>query len=69
VRGSVHEYQYQYQEKFQARHIAPNETDTAKMLKTVKADSLDQLIEQTVPAKIRLKLRLTCRQQKASLII
>ncbi|WCT11726.1 aminomethyl-transferring glycine dehydrogenase [Mucilaginibacter jinjuensis] len=44
-----------YQEKFQARHIAPNETDTAKMLKTVKADSLDQLIEQTVPAKIRLK--------------
>ncbi|NCD68217.1 aminomethyl-transferring glycine dehydrogenase [Mucilaginibacter agri] len=44
-----------YQEKFQARHIAPNEADTAKMLKTVKADSLDQLIEQTVPAKIRLK--------------
>jgi len=44
-----------YQEKFQARHIAPNEADTAKMLKTVKAASLDELIDQTVPAKIRLK--------------
>ena len=43
-----------YQEKFQARHIAPNKADTAKMLKTVNASSLDELIEQTVPAKIRL---------------
>ncbi|WDF54947.1 aminomethyl-transferring glycine dehydrogenase [Mucilaginibacter sp. KACC 22063] len=44
-----------YQEKFQARHIAPNPADTAKMLTTVHAESLDQLIDQTVPAKIRLK--------------
>jgi glycine dehydrogenase len=44
-----------YQEKFQSRHIAPNEADTAKMLKTIGVNSLDELIEQTVPAGIRLK--------------
>ncbi|MCD8740752.1 aminomethyl-transferring glycine dehydrogenase [Mucilaginibacter roseus] len=44
-----------YQEKFQSRHIAPNEADTAEMLKTVGVNSLDELIEQTVPAQIRLK--------------
>ncbi|GAB3924468.1 aminomethyl-transferring glycine dehydrogenase [Mucilaginibacter myungsuensis] len=45
----------EYQEKFQNRHIAPNETDTAQMLKTIGVGSIDELIDQTVPAKIRLK--------------
>ena len=44
-----------YQEKFQNRHIAPNEADTAEMLKTVGVGSLDELIDQTIPARIRLK--------------
>ncbi len=44
-----------YQEKFQHRHIAPNKADTAQMLKTVGVNSLDELINQTIPAKIRLK--------------
>ncbi|TSD64109.1 aminomethyl-transferring glycine dehydrogenase [Inquilinus sp. KBS0705] len=44
-----------YQEQFQQRHIAPNQADTDKMLKTVGVNSLDELIDQTVPAKIRLK--------------
>ncbi|WPU93911.1 aminomethyl-transferring glycine dehydrogenase [Mucilaginibacter sabulilitoris] len=44
-----------YQEKFQSRHIAPNEADTAKMLKTIGVNSLDEMIAQTVPDKIRLK--------------
>ncbi|MBD1394248.1 aminomethyl-transferring glycine dehydrogenase [Mucilaginibacter glaciei] len=44
-----------YQEKFQQRHIAPNQADTDKMLKTIGVDSLDELISQTVPDKIRLK--------------
>src|ERR1700754_2373535 len=44
-----------YQEKFQQRHIAPNEADTAEMLKTIGVSSLDELIAQTVPANIRLK--------------
>ncbi|MEO6149286.1 MAG: aminomethyl-transferring glycine dehydrogenase [Mucilaginibacter sp.] len=44
-----------YQEKFQSRHIAPDGADTAEMLKTIGVNSLDELIEQTVPAQIRLK--------------
>src|SRR5277367_382272 len=44
-----------YQERFQNRHIAPNEADTAEMLKTVGVSSLDELIDQTIPASIRLK--------------
>jgi glycine dehydrogenase len=44
-----------YQEKFQSRHIAPNQADTAQMLKSLDVNSLDELIEQTVPAGIRLK--------------
>src|SRR6195952_2178830 len=44
-----------YQEKFQSRHIAPNEADTAKMLKTIGVESMDELIAQTVPERIRLK--------------
>ncbi|WP_026896896.1 aminomethyl-transferring glycine dehydrogenase [Daejeonella oryzae] len=44
-----------FQEKFEQRHIAPNQQDTASMLETVGVSSMDQLIEQTVPAQIRLK--------------
>ncbi|MDP3467992.1 MAG: aminomethyl-transferring glycine dehydrogenase [Daejeonella sp.] len=44
-----------YQEKFEHRHIAPNEQDTAKMLGTIGVNSIDELISQTVPSNIRLK--------------
>lgn len=44
-----------YSEKFEARHNAPNEAQIAEMLKVVKASSVDELIDQTVPANIRLK--------------
>ncbi len=44
-----------FQEKFEHRHIAPNEQDTAKMLQTLGLKSVDELIEQTIPANIRLK--------------
>lgn len=43
------------QEKFEHRHIAPNHQDTASMLETIGLHSVDELIEQTVPAAIRLK--------------
>lgn len=43
------------QNEFVSRHNGPNKADQAIMLKTVKADSLDQLIEQTVPKAIRLE--------------
>ena len=44
-----------YSEKFENRHNAPNEEQINEMLKVVKAKSVDELIEQTVPANIRLK--------------
>jgi glycine dehydrogenase len=45
----------EYKEQFEHRHIAPNEKDTQAMLKTVGVESIDELMEQTVPANIRLK--------------
>ena len=45
----------QYSEKFETRHIGPDAHQTEEMLKVVKAKSVDELIEQTVPANIRLK--------------
>ena len=40
---------------FALRHIGPNEKDQIDMLKTIGADSLDQLMSETVPEDIRLK--------------
>jgi glycine dehydrogenase len=47
------------QNEFVARHNGPNSTEQATMLKTVRAESLDALIEETVPAAIRLENPLT----------
>jgi glycine dehydrogenase len=44
-----------YSEKFESRHNAPDATQIAEMLKVVKAKSVDELIDQTVPTSIRLK--------------
>jgi glycine dehydrogenase len=44
-----------FQERFENRHIAPNEQGTAEMLEIIGVDSLDELIDQTVPPQIRLK--------------
>ncbi len=54
-----------YQEKFQSRHIAPNPADTVQMLKTIGVDSLDQLIDQTIPKQIRLKTPLNLPPAKS----
>ena len=40
---------------FQLRHIGPRNKDQKQMLKTIKVDSLDQLIFETIPDDIRLK--------------
>lgn len=45
----------QYREKFESRHNAPDASQIKEMLKVVKAASVDELIDQTVPANIRLK--------------
>ncbi|MFT6831982.1 MAG: glycine dehydrogenase [Planctomycetota bacterium] len=39
---------------FVRRHIGPDEQETQLMLRTIGADSLDQLVDETVPAGIRL---------------
>jgi glycine dehydrogenase len=44
-----------YQEDFKDRHIAPNQADTNAMLSTLGVSTIDELIEQTVPERIRLK--------------
>ncbi|MBM7035192.1 aminomethyl-transferring glycine dehydrogenase [Vibrio ulleungensis] len=41
--------------EFVARHNGPNQADQKSMLDVINADSLDALIDQTVPAQIRLE--------------
>ena len=40
-------------DRFQDRHIGPNAVETAEMLAAIGVDSLEILIEQTIPAAIR----------------
>jgi glycine dehydrogenase len=47
-----------YSEKFESRHNAPDNKQIAEMLKVVKAKSVDEVIDQTIPANIRLKKNL-----------
>ncbi|TAE39724.1 MAG: glycine dehydrogenase (aminomethyl-transferring) [Runella slithyformis] len=58
------------QEAFESRHHGKSTQELASMLHTVGADSLDQLIEQTVPAAIRLPqpLRLPAPQSEAAFL-
>lgn len=42
-------------DSFRLRHIGPSEKDLDSMLKTIKSDSIDQLIYETVPDDILLK--------------
>lgn len=45
----------QYREKFESRHNGPDAHQIKEMLQVVKAASIDELIDQTVPANIKLK--------------
>ncbi|MEQ9427011.1 MAG: aminomethyl-transferring glycine dehydrogenase [Cyclobacteriaceae bacterium] len=40
---------------FESRHNSPKHNEIAEMLKTVGCESMDQLINQTIPSSIRLK--------------
>jgi len=42
-------------DKFTSRHNGPRESDIALMLKKIGVNSIDELIDQTIPAAIRLK--------------
>ena len=54
-----------YKEDFKNRHIATNAADTAAMLETIGVDSVDQLIEETIPQQIRLKQPLNLPKAKS----
>ena len=43
------------QQEFTARHIGPNDEETKDMLNVIGINSVDELINKTVPASIRLK--------------
>ena len=45
-------------EQFITRHVGPRSEDVEEMLKVIGVKSVDELIEQTVPASIRLKKNL-----------
>ncbi len=47
-------YQFPHPDVFERRHIGPGEEETKAMLKALNVNSLDELIEQTVPDSIRL---------------
>ena len=47
------------QNEFVARHNGPNKADQQKMLEAINATSLDALINETVPAQIRLEKPMT----------
>ena len=54
-----------FQEKFEIRHNNANETDRQAMLKIIGAESVAQLIAQTVPAAIRLPRSLNLPEPKS----
>ena len=45
-------------DSFALRHIGPRPSDLQSMLATIGADSLEQLISETIPAEIRLNQKL-----------
>lgn len=52
-------------EKFEGRHIGPDAIQIQSMLKVVGADSLDTLVDQTIPKDIRLKRPLNLPKAKS----
>ena len=53
------------QHEFVARHNGPNHTDQQQMLQAINAADLDTLINETVPAQIRLEQPMTLAEPKS----
>ncbi|MHC6802250.1 glycine dehydrogenase (aminomethyl-transferring), partial [Vibrio antiquarius] len=53
------------QNEFVGRHNGPSKSDQQKMLDAINAVSLDALIEETVPAQIRLEQPMTLAEAKS----
>jgi glycine dehydrogenase len=45
---------FEYTDRFAERHIGPSKQEIEQMLEVVGASSLDELVDQTIPASIRL---------------
>jgi glycine cleavage system P protein (glycine dehydrogenase) len=43
-----------YEEKFESRHIGPDDAQATEMLKAINASSMDELINQAIPPAIRI---------------
>src|SRR6202011_5310785 len=52
-------------DSFAKRHIGPNESETAEMLRALGFDNLDALIDATVPKNIRLGRELNLPEAKS----
>ena len=48
-------FELEMHQDFHRRHIGPDEVETQQMLQTVGAESIEQLINETIPENIRLK--------------
>ena len=55
----------EFTDHFENRHIGPNTDEEKSMLKTIGVDSLETLINQTVPSNIRLKKPLNISAAKS----
>ncbi|MCZ4293409.1 aminomethyl-transferring glycine dehydrogenase [Vibrio sinaloensis] len=53
------------QNEFVARHNGPNKSDQQKMLEAINVANLDALIEETVPAQIRLEKPMTLAEARS----
>ncbi len=58
----------QQSHEFETRHLGPNAAETASMLQTIGVESIEELIDRTVPARIRMegKLDLPAAESEAS---
>jgi glycine dehydrogenase len=54
-----------YTETFESRHIGPDDLQVVEMLKVTNASSIDALIDQTIPSRIRLKQPLSLPAAKS----
>lgn len=52
-------------EKFQNRHIGPQEADTSQMLQVLGLQNMDELVNKTIPKAIRLKKELDLPQAQS----
>ncbi|MFN4111131.1 MAG: hypothetical protein ACK4G1_02570, partial [Ignavibacteria bacterium] len=45
-------------EKFSSRHVGPDDNEILEMLDEIGVDSLDHLVDQTIPENIRYREKL-----------